>query len=85
MPVVPIQSVVVPEMGIKSDKISCFRILNVAVSQGDQYIEESPSFGKRGAETANKPINAKISPSKLNLKVQNIFIKPLLKPKNTFN
>jgi hypothetical protein len=28
---------------------------------------------------------AKISTTKLNLKVQNIYIKPLLKPQNTYN
>ncbi len=39
------------------------------------------NFGKV-AKTVAKPTIAKISTSKLNLKVQNIYIKPLLKPKN---
>jgi hypothetical protein len=37
------------------------------------------------AKTVAKPKIAKISTSKLNLKVQNIYIKPLLKPKYTWN
>jgi hypothetical protein len=36
-------------------------------------------------KTVTEPNNAKIFTSKLNFKVQNIYIKPLLKPKNTFN
>jgi hypothetical protein len=37
------------------------------------------------AQTVSKPKNAKISTTKLNLKDQNIYIKPLLKPWNTYN
>jgi hypothetical protein len=36
-------------------------------------------------KTVAKPQDAKISAQKLNLKVPSIFLKPLLKPKNTFN
>jgi hypothetical protein len=40
-------------------------------------------FFEKVAKTDTKPINTKISKLKQNLKVQNIFIAPLLKLKNT--
>jgi hypothetical protein len=40
-------------------------------------------FLEKVAKTVAEPKNAKISTSKMNLKVQNIYIKPLLKHKNT--
>ncbi len=42
------------------------------------------NFGK-SSQTVAKPKSAKISTLNLNLKVQNIYIKPLFKPKNTGN
>jgi hypothetical protein len=44
-------------------------------------LKNNPIFQK----VAQKVPKAKISTTKLNLKAQNIFIKPLLKPKNTNN
>jgi hypothetical protein len=37
------------------------------------------------AQKASKATKAKISTTKINLKAQNIYIKPLLKPKSTCN
>jgi hypothetical protein len=37
------------------------------------------------AQTVSKPKKAKIFETKLNLKAQNIYIKPLLKPYNAYN
>jgi hypothetical protein len=44
-------------------------------------IRKITQFYKQVAKTVVKPKNAKISTSKLNLKVCNNYIKPLLKPK----
>jgi len=45
--------------------------------------EKSSLIFEKVAKTVAAPKNAKISASKLILKVQNIYIKLLLKPKNT--
>jgi hypothetical protein len=42
-----------------------------------------PIFGKKIAKRVAEQKNAKIFTSKLKLKVQNIYIKTLLKPKNS--
>ncbi len=42
-------------------------------------------ISEKVAKTVAKSPNDKISTSELDLKVQNIYIKPLLKPKNTYN
>jgi hypothetical protein len=48
-------------------------------NQGDQKIgKKLPKFGKKVAKTIVKLKNAKVFSSKLNWKVQNVFIKPLL-------
>ncbi len=52
--------------------------------QATEYGKNCPSFEKV-AKTVAKPEIAKISTPKLYLKVQNIYIKPLLKPKNSSN
>ncbi len=47
--------------------------------QGDQKTgKKSPKFWKKKSKTVANPKKAKISSPKLNLKVQNIYIKPLL-------
>jgi hypothetical protein len=54
--------------------------------QGDQKIgQKSPKFLEKVAKTVTKPKIANIPTPKLNLKVQNIYVKPLLNPKNTCN
>jgi hypothetical protein len=40
---------------------------------------------EKGAKIVTKPKNAKISTLKFNLKVQNIYIKLILNPRNTYN
>jgi len=44
-----------------------------------------PNFSKSCQNSLQAKKNAKISTTKLNLKAQNIYIKPLLKPSNTCN
>jgi hypothetical protein len=46
--------------------------------------KKSPNFLK-SSRNSGQAKNAKISASKLNSKAQNIFIKPHLKPLNTYN
>jgi hypothetical protein len=43
-------------------------------------LEKIAQILEKVAKTVAKPKNAKISPSKVNLKVLNIYNKPLLKP-----
>jgi hypothetical protein len=52
---------------------------------GDKKIGKNAQILEKVAKTVTKPKIAKISTTKLNLKVQNIYIKQLLKPKNTCN
>jgi hypothetical protein len=60
--------------------------LKITYHQGDQKIgKKSPNFWKKVAKTRAMPKKAKISRSKLNSKVQIIYIKPLSKPLNTHN
>jgi hypothetical protein len=56
-------------------------------SQGDRNIGKTFAqiLEKKVAKTVAKPKIDKMSTSKLNLKAQNIYIKPLLKTKNAFN
>jgi hypothetical protein len=51
---------------------------NGAQNQGE------PKFLQKVAKAVAKPKNAKIPTSKLNLKVRNIYIKPFVKPENTY-
>ncbi len=44
-----------------------------------------PEDWEKVAQTVAKSKNAKTSPSKLNLKVQKIYTKPLLNSYNTYN
>jgi hypothetical protein len=53
--------------------------------QVDQKIGKNCPKLRKLATTIAKPTIAKISTSKLNLKVQNIYKKTLLKPKYTWN
>jgi hypothetical protein len=53
--------------------------------QGDQKIRKKHQFFQRIAQKVAMSKKTKISTTKLNLKVQNIYFKPLLKPKNTYN
>ncbi len=48
--------------------------------QGDQMIKKNCPIFQKIAEKVAKSKKAKISTTKLNLKTQNIYIKPLLKP-----
>ncbi len=55
-------------------------------TQSDQTIrKENCQIFQRIAQKVAKSKKAKISTTKLNLKIQNIYIKPLLKPENTHN
>jgi hypothetical protein len=47
------------------------------------YFKVAQNITIFGRKTAAKPEKAKINAPKLNLKFQNIYTKPLLKPKNT--
>jgi len=49
-----------------------------------RFEKNSPNFSKV-AETVLKAKKVKIPTTKLNLKAPNIYIKPLLKPLNTYN
>jgi hypothetical protein len=70
------------DCGRKSFKVEATR-LNVGLifgEQGDQkFWKKLPSFSKSSPKVS-KPKKAKVSKTKLKLKVQNIYIKPLLKP-----
>jgi hypothetical protein len=48
-------------------------------------LEKNCQIFQRKAQKFAKSKKAKISATKLNFKAQNIYIKPLLKPKNTYN
>jgi hypothetical protein len=50
------------------------------VRQGDQKIRKKSSDFSKNIPKCHQVIKAKISTTKLNLKAQNIYIKPLLKP-----
>jgi len=55
-------------------------------TQGDQKISNKiAQIMEKEAQTVAKPKNIKISSSKVNMKVPNIFIKPLLNSQNTNN
>ncbi len=57
----------------------CLMFVGKARSQSDQKFERKINqFEEKVAQTVAKPRNAKISSSKLNLKIQNINIRPLL-------
>jgi hypothetical protein len=53
--------------------------------KGPEYWKKIAQILGKVAKTGVKTKITKISTSKLNLKVQNIYIEPLLKPKNTCN
>jgi hypothetical protein len=60
--------------------------LKITCHQGDQKIgKKSPNFWKKSGQNNGNAKKAKISTSKLNFKVQIIYIKPLSKPLNTYN
>ncbi len=55
----------------------------VPCTQGDQKIgKKLPNFFFKSSQNNSQAKNVKIT-RKLNLKVQNLYIKPLLKPQNT--
>jgi hypothetical protein len=51
----------------------------------DHIIRKNAQYLDKVAKTVGKTKKAKISTSKLNFKVQNIYIKPILKPEDTYN
>jgi hypothetical protein len=56
--------------------LTCFSHQNI--SQGDQKIrKKSPNFSKNSPKVAEPKKSPKISTTKLNLKAQNIYNKPL--------
>ncbi len=60
--------------------------MNESVGQGDQKIgKKFTQILEKVAKTVAKQKNAEMYTSKLNLEVQNIYIKPLLNPLITCN
>jgi hypothetical protein len=59
--------------------------IGVQCGQGDQKIRKNAQFFKKLPKKSPSQKKAKISTTKLILKAQNIYIKPLFKPLNTHN
>jgi hypothetical protein len=77
-----------PDAAVYSNNFyCCFKFLcNLTFQQGDQkFWKKFTKILEKVANTIAKPQTTKMSTSNLNLKVQNIYIKPLLRLKNTCN
>ncbi len=71
-------------------QIAFIEIHGTSISQYSEFgwpedLKKNHPIFQKVAQTISKQIKAKISTTKLNLKAQNIYIKPLLKPYNTYD